>query len=280
MHQANAFNLCASYPKIGNEASFCKVPSARFALRMPRVDKAAGTDALKAAVALLLTFAAGDVDVVGYLALYHFFVANMTGNTVHFARQLLQAHWTQAVLAGSVIAAFLIGSGRAIVEVGSRRGIRSVTSFALLIEAGLIALVIVLAPQGNAAPGPAWLLLILAAAMGLQTATLTRVGPLTVHTTFVTGMLNKLAQLLSQGLFLTYDLRKGKQVREARRKALQSAAYIFSIWLVYFVGAVFGAFTESAIGLLSLLIPIALLGSAAILDCLRPLPLWEEQDEP
>ena len=249
---------------------------------MPRVDKAAGTDALKAAVALLLTFAAGDVDVVGYLALYHFFVANMTGNTVHLARQLLQAHWMQAVLAGSLIAAFLIGSlaGRAIVEVGSRRGIRSVTSFALLIEAGLIALVIVLAPQGNAASGPAGLLLILAAAMGLQTATLTRVGPLTVHTTFVTGMLNKLAQLLSQGLFLTYDLRQGKQVREARRKALQSAAYIFSIWLVYFVGAVFGAVTESAIGLLSLLIPIALLGSAAILDRLRPLPLWEEQDEP
>jgi hypothetical protein len=29
--------------------------------------------------------------------------------------------------------------------------------------------------------------------MGTQTATLTRIGPLTIHTTFVTGMLNKFA---------------------------------------------------------------------------------------
>ena len=35
----------------------------------------------KSLVALLLTFAAGIIDIVGYITVYHLFVAHMTGNT-------------------------------------------------------------------------------------------------------------------------------------------------------------------------------------------------------
>ena len=50
--------------------------------------------------------------------------------------------------------------------------------------------------------------------MGLQTATLTRIGPLTIHTTFVTGMLNKFAQLLAHGMYHAYDLLRARSDRQ------------------------------------------------------------------
>jgi uncharacterized membrane protein YoaK (UPF0700 family) len=37
----------------------------------------------KSIVALLLTFAAGNIDIVGYLAIYKILTAHMTGDTVH-----------------------------------------------------------------------------------------------------------------------------------------------------------------------------------------------------
>jgi hypothetical protein len=57
-----------------------------------------------------------------------------------------------------------------------------------------------------------WSLATLAAAMGIQTATLTGIGPLTAHTTFVTGMINKLAALES-------SKRRSSRQSEARSRA-------------------------------------------------------------
>jgi hypothetical protein len=47
---------------------------------MPQVQHARHIST-KSAIALLLTFAAGCVDIVGYLAIYQIFTANMTGAT-------------------------------------------------------------------------------------------------------------------------------------------------------------------------------------------------------
>ncbi len=231
----------------------------------------------KVVVALGLTFTAGFVDVIGYLAVYHFFTANMTGNTVHFAHNLLQRRWTDAALAGFIILAFFIGSviGRTIIEVGARRRIRSIASLTLATEATLITLVVI-SPAG----GTTWVLTLLGAAMGLQTATLTRIGPLTVHTTFVTGMLNKLAQLVSHTLFLSYDLVRGREdVRRVRRISLRRTAFIFSIWVLYFVGAVAGTVAERTSGLRVLAVPVAVLAAAIVVDQAWPLSVREEQDQ-
>ena len=95
---------------------------------------------IKAALALLLTFVAGYVDVVGFLALYQVFAANMTGNTVHFADAIVRANWSQALLPGVTIALFVGGSifGRSVIEIGARNHLRRVASIALLMEAVLI----------------------------------------------------------------------------------------------------------------------------------------------
>ena len=122
----------------------------------------------KGAVALLLTFAAGCVDIVGFLTLYHTFTAHMTGATVHLGQDLLQEHWGDAANAGCVIATFLLGSilGRTFIEVGARRHVRSVASATLLLEAALIAAVAPLAADPSHPVPIVALLAMLAAAMG------------------------------------------------------------------------------------------------------------------
>jgi uncharacterized membrane protein YoaK (UPF0700 family) len=119
----------------------------------------------------------------------------------------------------------------------------------------------------------------LAAAMGLQTATLTRVGSLTIHTTFVTGMLNKLAQLLSRGLFLTWDHSHGRDTLAERQRIFRRTQFIASIWLMYFVGAAGGVWMNREWGLRSLLAPVALICLSIVMDQIAPLSLEEEQEE-
>lgn len=239
-------------------------------------------DRIKAAVALMLTFVAGYVDIVSFLALYQVFTANMTGNTVHFASNLMQSKWADALLAGSVMLAFLAGSivGRAIIEAGARNGIRRVASATLFTEALLVAFA-GLAPFRTRIPGiEIGCLAALAFAMGLQTAALTRIGPLTIHTTFVTGMLNKLAQLVSHYLFLAYDrMRESASARDAQKQAGRQAVFIFSIWLAYFVGALVGTRTESSLGLRALFVPAVLLGAAVAVDQISPLSVREEREQ-
>jgi uncharacterized membrane protein YoaK (UPF0700 family) len=247
----------------------------------------------KAWVALLLTLAAGYVDIVGFLGVYHTFTAQMTGTTVHLGSWLAEHNWGGATVAGTVIAAFVLGSiaGRILIEMGSRRGVRSIATVTLALETLLLAAFIPLASRatdaGLARPASAAALLaMLAAAMGLQTATLTRVGPLTVHTTFVTGMLNKLAQLVAHLILHTYDLLRAKLSDEKlihqqnQRQALHNALFIFGIWCCYLAGAVAGRFMESRWKVQALYVPILLLLIGIAVDRWRPLSLEEGQDQP
>ncbi len=234
----------------------------------------------KAAVALLLTFAAGCVDIIGYLTLYQVFTAHMTGDTVHRGESALHGRWGDAASAGCVIAAFLLGSivGRTVIEIGSRRGVRNIASANLLLEAALIAAVVPL--TGSAGGHMLPLLAMLAAAMGMQTATLTRIGPLTVHTTFVTGMLNKLAQLLSHAAFVSYDIVRGEATTAHRARILRQARFIGSIWVLYLAGAVTGTWLRSAWGTRALWLPAGLVAMTLVGDQLAPLSVEEEHEEP
>src|SRR5579872_4015450 len=89
----------------------------------------------KMVVALLLTFASGLVDIIGYLGVFHFFTAHLTGTTVHLGSSLVNADWTDVVSAAVIVATFVIGSliGRAIIEAASRKRMRRVASITLAI---------------------------------------------------------------------------------------------------------------------------------------------------
>ena len=232
---------------------------------------------IKAVVALILAFAAGCVDIIGYISFGKVFTAHLTGNTVRLGQSLIDARWQGATKAAAIIGVFVIGSilGRSAIEVGSRLRLRSVAVVTLVLEAALIASAL---PAGH---GEMFSLLMLAAAMGMQTSTLTRIGSLTVHTTFVTGMLNKLAQLLSHFFFLTYDVLRGSRAAIASRlQALREARFIFGVWVLYAVGAGTGTLMDLRWGMHALLLPAALVLSLAVVDLVSPLAIEEERDVP
>jgi uncharacterized membrane protein YoaK (UPF0700 family) len=245
---------------------------------------------VKAAIALLLTFVAGFVDIVGYLAVYHLFTANMTGNTVHLGHDVIAGQYFAASIALSVLGGFVLGSigGRALIEAGARVHLRSVASITIAVEAALIlGFIAVFNTLSGTAKSPAdicLLLALLAIAMGIQTASLTRLGPLTVHTTFVTGMLNKLSQLISHFLFRSYDLIRagehdGQRLREMRKQHMQEALFFFWIWFTYFIAALAGSLCYSRWSVRVMYLPAFLLGIAIVVDQFHPLSLQQERDQ-
>lgn len=246
----------------------------------------------KRTVALLLTFVAGSVDVIGYLTIQHVFTAHLSGLTAHLGIGLIGQDWGNAAIAATVIAAFLIGAmlGRVIIEVAAQAQFRRIASVVLGLEMMLLLLFVAggrLHPAGVStfsSDTAMWLLATLGCAMGLQTATLTRIGSLTVHTTFVTGMINKLAQQCSHFLFQSYALHlagtdKREHFRGLRRNSLSNIVFLSSIWLLYLLGAIAGTFLHRRIGLMSLYLSVVLLACAITVDWIRPLALEEEHDQ-
>jgi uncharacterized membrane protein YoaK (UPF0700 family) len=242
----------------------------------------------KSFVALLLTLTAGYVDIVGFLRIFGTFTAHMTGTTVHLGNALFKRSWNDVFFSFVVLAAFVIGSliGRILIEIGARRKLRSIASWTLGLEAALLAMVAtpVLRAGGSGALNPKLSLAMLAGAMGLQTATITRVGGLTIHTTFVTGMINKFSQLVSHALFETYDSVAGplpakREHLRHRAKTLREGTFIFSIWSMYLAGAVAGTWAQAKWQLSSLYAPVAIVCFAIIADQIRPLAVEEEKDQ-
>jgi uncharacterized membrane protein YoaK (UPF0700 family) len=238
----------------------------------------------KMVVALLLTFASGLVDIAGYLGVFHFFTAHLTGTTVQLGHNLVVRKWVDVFAAGSIVLAFMGGSilGRVLIEIGSRRCFRKIASITLSIEAVLL-LVVALSFGSGAVLGRSYVrLILLAGAMGIQTATLTGIGPLTVHTTFVTGMLNKIAQLISHIGFRGYDLMKRKAIGNARaeqRQEIHMTLFLAAIWIFYVGGAAAGTWVFAFWGLRTLFIAVAMLMVGLITDQIAPLSILEEKEQ-
>jgi uncharacterized membrane protein YoaK (UPF0700 family) len=237
----------------------------------------------KMLVALLLTFSSGLVDIVGYLGVFHFFTAHLTGTTVQLGHNLAARDWADMFAAVSIVAAFVGGSivGRVLIEIGSRKRIRRIASATLTIEALLLVAAIRMPSSFTKTPYAG--VALLACAMGIQTATLTGIGPLTVHTTFVTGMLNKIAQLISHVGFRAYDMAREKPrqsgTRRDQRRDIQMAIFLFVIWLFYVAGAVAGTWTFGVLGLSSLFVAVGLLGVGFVADQISPLSIQEEKEQ-
>lgn len=204
------------------------------------------------------------------------------------AERFATCHWAQAAAAALVVTAFLLGSvaGRMLIEVGARAKIKRIASITLGLEISLIALVWpVSGALSKYSTVPYFPLSMLAVAMGLQTATLTRVGPLTIHTTFVTGMVNRLAELMTSILFRHRDLQHAtspEQQGEHRRKFrddVSEAYFVATIWFLYAAGAATGAALAHAWNIKALYVPCFLLLSAIAADQWQPISAEEEREQ-
>ena len=240
-------------------------------------------------LALAMTWAAGFVDLVGYISLYGLYTSHMTGNTVAMARHISELQWSGVVRRGWPILTFVFGLmlGAFIYEAEKRRKIQIPFPSAIGLEALLIA-VFIAAGIGSGfkvaiPPQPAdkffVMVALLAIPMGLQNVVIRNVGGLNVYTTFVTGSLVKFAENLSQYLFWMRDRTRRRFCRRIlkvlrvspRRLHLQRSAVTIGLWSVYLVGAVCGGLAIQRWSLLGMIAPFALLSAIALYGTFRPL---------
>jgi uncharacterized membrane protein YoaK (UPF0700 family) len=155
----------------------------------------------KALVAVAVTWAAGFVDTTGYLRLSHIFTANMSGNTVRVSLGAATWNWNMAAQRFWPLVAFVTGLliSAAIHEAGHRREFTRTSAIVFGMEAMLLACFLALSRTvwaGNLQSGEPFYVCtaLLGLAMGLQNATITRVGALSVKTTHITGTLTSFAE--------------------------------------------------------------------------------------
>lgn len=230
----------------------------------------------QARVALGLTATAGFVDAVGYLVLYHLFIAHMSGNSVASAARIGSGEWGEALFRFAPIPLYVLGAllGAAIIDQAGRHAARASSALTLSLEAALLATFAVWAHgimQGDAiAADPKWRFYTLVAcvtiAMGLQAATLRRAGGQHLNTTVVTGTLISFSEQVVRYTSSRRD-RSTADARDARDRAL----LLGGAWLTYVSGAVLGGFLKQRWGPLALGIPIIGLLAIVAVDLISPL---------
>jgi uncharacterized membrane protein YoaK (UPF0700 family) len=200
-------------------------------------------------VAVLLSASAGAVDIIAYLQFDHVFVANMTGNTVLLASEVVALQFAQAVNHLLPIVTFLAGVVTARVAV-IQLDHPSWPKFwvCLILISGLWTIIAVLLPNLGGILIP-----VLAFSMGAQNATLPRIEKIPVNTAFITGNLEKLGEVIAGVLQKPAD-------RDDRLKIWA----VSSIWIAYFLGAAAGASAAMRIGRHSFLLPAGILCFCAV----------------
>jgi uncharacterized membrane protein YoaK (UPF0700 family) len=193
---------------------------------LPRLPLAA---ALRRVV--LLSAAAGYVEITGFLWLHGLYPGIMTGNTVQLGFSIARGDWAQARQIGAAIALFFIGC-----VVGSvlRRVLRQ-PGWELLLAA---ALVVAADAAVHSASLRDWAdLPLLAFAMALQGSAISRFGGRSIQTIVVTSSIVKFADAL-----VGFAARWPRVVVRERVLARLTACLLPGMaWLSYSAGAAAGA---------------------------------------
>jgi uncharacterized membrane protein YoaK (UPF0700 family) len=245
----------------------------------------------KALVAVAVTWAAGFVDTTGYLRLSHIFTANMSGNTVRVSLGAATWNWNMAAQRFWPLVAFVTGLliSAAIHEAGHRREFTRTSAIVFGMEAMLLACFMALSRTvwaGNLQSGEPFYVCtaLLGLAMGLQNATITRVGALSVKTTHITGTLTSFAEAFGEFLFwlrdrlhAPYRNRWQRVYRTAwRQKTFREAVLTASLWIAFFLGGVAAVLGLHSWGNASLVPIVVFLLLLALLDLRRPIAASDE----
>jgi uncharacterized membrane protein YoaK (UPF0700 family) len=200
-------------------------------------------------VAVLLSASAGAVDIIAYLQFDHVFVANMTGNTVLLASEVVALQFSNALSHLLPIVTFLAGvvTARIAVIQFDHPSWPKFGVFLILIS-GLWTIIAVLVPNLASILIP-----MLAFTMGAQNATLPRIEKIPVNTAFITGNLEKLGEVIA-----------GILQKPADRDDQLKIWAVSSIWIAYALGAAAGAAAAMHIGRQALLVPAGILCFCAV----------------
>jgi uncharacterized membrane protein YoaK (UPF0700 family) len=218
---------------------------------------------------LALTWAAGSVDAISYLGLGHVFTAMMTGNTVLLGLALAQGEVLAALRSIVALIGFSIGVfvGAMIVERESQPAEwPAAVTAALAVETVFLALfsgISFLMSSGSSAGVVYFLILLLALAMGIQSAAVRRLGVPGIATTYLTGTLTSLMlDLLGwlRSIAAPIVVQKSSAVDSNERLPStpwdQRVGLLAGVVLLYCFGAFVGGILEARASPLATLAPL------------------------
>lgn len=285
--QLTAIRFSAPVGSLGVDAhpAVCLQPLEQGLVAVWSLNRAEHRSAL-VVLAVMLAWIGGFVDGVGYLLLAHVFVAHQSGNTVASMVGISRGDWSLAVRRGLPIALFVVGValGAAALEYAGHRHISALTSLTLCTEALLLVACVIDGDVvfGN---GPAsqtrfadyiGLIVLLVLAMGLQTATLRKIGRRTVRTTYITGMLTHLAEDAVDFVVERRQLRRDPTLAESVQRKRTRLCVLTGIWCAYAIGGVLGGLAETNWASNALAVPVGILSVLVVVDQRRP---WHAPDE-
>jgi uncharacterized membrane protein YoaK (UPF0700 family) len=208
---------------------------------------------------LLLTCAAGCLDVISYRGLGNVFTANMTGNTVLLGIALSQGDSQMLLLTSIALGGFCLGAfgGGLCMEWSRRRAIWTVHRVAVLVADTVLVVAfstIWLALGSPLHPHPAWLLLLLATlAMGLQSIlTLALVSFPGLSTTYFTGTLTHFMAGVAGLLHITVRPSADQGTGTELLQDEYNVARLAIMWLVFALAALVSSV------LFTLMLPVAI----------------------
>ena len=238
----------------------------------------------KAWLALVLSWVAGFVDALGYVTFLHVFTSHMSGNSVAMVAVLPTHDWQEVTHRAFPIFFFVVGVflGMVLDQAARERGVRRRLSLVLGVEVGLLLGFLLyghaLNPAQLSHASPIrfhTLIVLLALAMGLQSAGLRRYQGRSVHTTFITGMLLHFAEAAADLVLHRPRRRQGAGPSEdeapRRRHALRRMAFYGGIWLSFVVGGACGGFGQHVWSVSALIAPLCVLALIIAWDLRSPL---------
>lgn len=213
------------------------------------------------AIASLLSFVAGLVNVVGFFSVQKL-TTNVTGHFAFFIDEVFKLNFENSLHIALFVFFFFFGAFFAnfIVETYSRIRENETYIFPVLLEAIILGTV---AFTGNylIKENPDVIAYSLLFAMGMQNSLVTSISKSIVRTTHLTGLFTDLGIELSQ-LFFFKD-------QNHRRKLLKSIKLRFTIIFMFFVGGVSGGILFGNFGIKSLILGSVLLTGGLFYDFLK-----------
>lgn len=213
------------------------------------------------AIASLLSFVAGMVNVVGFLSIQQL-TTNVTGHFAFFMEEVMKWKLWEGFAYFLYILFFLAGSffSNLLVEAGLRHSEKKAFLRPVLIEAGLL-LIAALAGPKIIQTHPNTLAYILLFSMGMQNSLVTSLSNATVRTTHLTGLFTDLGIELSQLFFY-----KKQEQQERLRSSIRLRLTIIGF---FFLGGIAGGLPFSKVGLHILLLAVFLLLAGLLYDAVK-----------
>ena len=212
-------------------------------------------------IASLLSFVAGIVNVVGFLAVQRL-TTNVTGHFAFFIDEVFKLHFRESFIYFLYILFFFLGSfvSSLLIEIITLKNERYIFVIPILLES-LILVAVAFFGHLLLRENASIIAFSLLFAMGLQNSLVTRISNAIVRTTHLTGLFTDLGIELSQLFFY-------KQ-KEQQEKLLTTIRLRLRIILFFFTGGLLGGISFSRLGLYVLILPAAMLVMGIYYDYLK-----------